>query len=343
MALISRKKPPYRIRPALRGYLERHGRLHPSRVSFEMLSRYTQTVPLYNKRGEDTLWQTVIYPEAERREIDRALVQTYADLKVSGRMQLMDHLVTDRVDICPWGNTQPLRVRIVNKINENFDYFYIKRADASRVYGLELEHLLSPERIQFFCDGDTLVEQHIAGIPGDEFIQHWLHADQLNEIRLAKEFVKFNVRCFVRLLGDMHAGNYVVDITPDFDETHYRIRAIDFDQQSHERRLRVYLPQYYRQNNEIVFVGMKCMTEKTHEQYSQEELTLIATRAASEENRLNDLLEVMSADRVAPDDHVEQLRYELSQHYRDYRFEFCSTMGELVRASLEMLPIVHAS
>jgi hypothetical protein len=35
----------------------------------------------------------------------------------------------------------------VNKINDNFDYFYIKNADASRIYGLELEHILSPNKI----------------------------------------------------------------------------------------------------------------------------------------------------------------------------------------------------
>ena len=28
-----------------------------------------------------------------------------------------------------------------DKINDNFDYFYIKNADASRIYGLELEGL----------------------------------------------------------------------------------------------------------------------------------------------------------------------------------------------------------
>ena len=36
----------------------------------------------------------------------------------------------------------------------------------------------------------------------------------------------------VRLLGDMHAGNWVVDITPDFEKLHFRMRAIDFDQQT---------------------------------------------------------------------------------------------------------------
>jgi len=43
----------------------------------------------------------------------------------------------------------------------------------------------------------------------------------LNPIRLAKEFEKFNERCFVRLLGDMHSSNFVIDVTPDFEETNF--------------------------------------------------------------------------------------------------------------------------
>lgn len=342
MALISRKKRPSPVSERLRSYLRGHGRLKALPISFESLGRYSDAITLYDKRGQDTLWQTVLYPPGLRQEIEQSLVETYATLKVSGRMQLMEHLVTDRVDICTWGNTAPFRVRILNKINENFDYFYVKRADASRIYGLELEHVLSPNRIEFLCSGDTLVEEHIAGIPGDDFIAKWLDGQHLSEIRLAKEFVKFNVRCFVRLLGDMHAGNWVVDMTPDFDETHYRIRAIDFDQQSHEGRLRVYLPQFYRQNNAIVFIGMRCMTKETFEQYRQEELTLMASRAEAERDRLSDLLDAMCGDELAPQANVRTLAAELAEHYADNRFHFCESMGDLVRASLELLPSHHA-
>ncbi len=338
MALISKKKHPFTVRDELREYLSNNGRMTPLPVEFELLSRFTETVPLYNKRGEDTLWETVLYPRTEWEEIDRSLVRTYATLKVLGNIALMDHLVTDRVDVCTWGNTAPFRVRILNTLNENFDYFYVKRADASRIYGLELEHLLSPNRIVFLVDGDTVVEEHIPGIPGDDFIANWLSDTHLDEVRLAKEFVKFNERCLIRLLGDMHSGNYVVDVTPDFDETHYRLRAIDFDQQSYEGRMKVYLPQFYRQNNPIVFLGMKCMTKTTVHQYRQEELTLIAHRARSEARRLTHLLSVMSTDRIAPPEHVKQLRGELAEHHGDHRFHFCSSMGELVQASLELLP-----
>ena len=38
----------------------------------------------------------------------------------------------------------------------------------------------------------------------------------------------------IRLLGDMRAYNYVVVPTHDFDQVVYKIRPIDFDQQSFE-------------------------------------------------------------------------------------------------------------
>jgi hypothetical protein len=41
----------------------------------------------------------------------------------------------------------------------------VKKADASRVYGLELEHLLSPNRLNFLTHGNTLIEEHIAASP----------------------------------------------------------------------------------------------------------------------------------------------------------------------------------
>src|SRR6185369_16726627 len=121
------------------------------------------------------------------------------------------------------------------------DYFYVKKADASRIYGLELEHLLSPNNIHFLVRDDTLVEEHIAGIPGDDFIADYFQRSGVNKVRICKEFVKFNERCFIRLLGDMRAYNYVIDVTLDFDEEQYRVRAIDFDQQSYEGDIKVYL------------------------------------------------------------------------------------------------------
>jgi len=228
-------------------------------------------------------------------------------------------------------------VRIVNKINDLFDYFYIKTADASRVYGLELEHLISPSKINFLVSGATLVEEHIQGIPGEDFIKFNLKDERLNEIRLAKEFVKFNERCLVRLLGDMHANNFVVEVIPDFDETHYRIRALDFDQQSYEGRRAIYMPQFFKQNNPIIKLGLKHMEPTLELQYQKEERSLIATRIKSAGIHLNALINAMVRDDIAPAENVENLKIELAHLYADDEFLDCKNMGEVVKTSLKMV------
>ena len=337
MAMISRKKRSYRVSEGLFDFLRRHGRAAELPASYSDLTRYDDSTPVYDKRGRDTLWRSVLYPSSVRKEIDRDLVRTYASLRVMGNTSLMKHLVTDRVDVCTYGNTQPFRVRILNTLNENFDYFYVKNADASRIYGLELEDLLSPNRVDFLCDGVTLIEEHISGIPGDQFIRDHLKDTRIDEVRLGKEFVKFNERCFLRLLGDMHSSNFVVHVIPDFDETMYRIRAIDFDQQSYEGRCNVYMPKYYSQNNAIIFLAIRCMTPESVSQYQEEEHTLLRHRARAEHETLGELLHVMASDDLAPPEHVTRLRQELAHHHKDDRFLACDTMGALVRASLSLL------
>jgi hypothetical protein len=165
--------------------------------------------------------------------------------------------------------------------NDNYDHFYVKQADSSRIYGLELEHLLSPNRISFFTHQQTLIEDHIPGIPGDIFISTYLHEPITNRIRFAKEFVKFNERCFVRLLGDMRSYNFVVDITPDIEDFQYRIRAIDFDQQSYEGRKNIYLPQFFKENNALVLMTLQYLNPESIAQYQAEERTMMAFRLAS--------------------------------------------------------------
>ena len=249
----------------------------------------------------------------------------------------MEHLYIDRIDLCVFGNTQPFRVRMVNRINDNFDYFYIKNADASRVYGLELEDLLSPNRISYLVHQNTLIEEHIAGIPGEKFMRLHMTDPNLNPIRLAKEFVKFNERCFVRLLGDMHSSNFVIDVTPDFEETHYRIRAIDFDQQCYESKKSIYLPQYFKENNALIQLGMDVITPESMRQYQREERALIATRVKSSHLELEDILQTMENDQLAPQSHVDQLKNELAKHYQTKDFLKCNSMGEILRKSLSLV------
>jgi hypothetical protein len=339
MALISKKKIPFKISNKLRRYLVKYGREKEIPLKYTDLLRFDNKISLYDKNNVDTLWQTVFYAQSDLIEIYENLKAIYADLKTDGDESVIKHLIVDRVDVCTYANTLPFRIRIINKVNDNYDYFYIKNADASRIYGLELEHLLSPNAISYIVHENTIVEEHIAGITGDLFMQNHLNDVNLNPIRLTKEFIKFNERCFVRLLGDMHSSNFVIIVTPDFEDFHYRIRAIDFDQQSYEASKSVYMPQYFKQNNAIIELGMKYMTPESVKQYQTEERSLMSNRMKAEKVRLHDLIESMKKDKIYLDNNLEVLKSDLAAHYDNQDFLNCLNMGDVLELSLNL---VHA-
>jgi hypothetical protein len=213
----------------------------------------------------------------------------------------------------------------------------LKQADASRVYGLELEYLLSPNRLHYLTCGDTLIEEHVVGIPGDVFIRDWLHSGRLKKIRIAKETIKFTERCFVRLLGDMRSYNFVVEMTPDIEEIQVRFRAMDFDQQSYLGRKNFYLSQYFVENRDLTLFCIKELSRESYRQYQLEEQAQIYRRMKTARLRLASFLDVMEEDTISTPDAIEQLRYELAEHYERPSFEKCRTMGAIVRESLEAL------
>jgi len=333
----SQKKKTFPVSGDLHHYLRMHNRIAQLPIQYEDLLRYDSAIPLLDLEGEDTLWETVFYPESERLELDRALTSIYALLKTDGDIGVLEHLTVARVDYCTFGNSKPFRVRIINRLNDNYDHFYVKRADANRIYGLELENLLSPNSVMYLVDEPTLIEEHIAGIPGDVFMERHLDDSTFNQIRIAKEFVKFNERCFVRLLGDMRAYNFVVDVTPDIEGSQFRMRAIDFDQQSYEGWKSFYLPQYFKENNPVIFLGIRHMEPNTVRQYQLEERSLIAGRVKAERSSFNELMAAMVKDKLSSPEKVTQLKKELTYHHKSDLFEQCRTMGEIVLTNIQLL------
>jgi len=333
---ISKKKPQFPIIPELRKYLKSYSREIRVPLSYNDLLHFHYSTPIYNKHGKDTLWETVIYDQWALKEIHHSLKVIYTMLYLDGDPDFIEHLVVDSVEFCTFGNSKPFRVRIRNLINDNYGYYYVKQADASRVYGLELEHILSPNKMNFIVDANTLIEDHIAGIPGDDFIDNYFTNSNINTIRIAKEFIKFNERCFVRLLGDMRSYNYVVDITPDFEEAQYRIRAIDFDQQSYEGKKKMYLPQFFKENWKAVRLCLKHISKETAYQYQKEERTLIAKRLRSSRYRTKDIIDLMIIDQISTPDKVYELKHELSDHFEDLSYLRCRNMGELLKKNLKV-------
>ena len=333
----SKKKVPFQVSETFKTYLKQYNRHVELPLQYADMEVYMDSFPLIDSNGNDTLWETVIYEEYMRDELYRNLCIIYALLKTDGDVQVIEHLTVDRIDFCTFGNTHPYRIRIINKLNDNYDHYYIKKIDSSRIYGLELEELLSPNHISFIFYKETLVEEHIAGIPGDDFIESHLDISSFDEIRIAKEFIKFNERCFVRLLGDMRAYNFIVDITPDIDGNQYRIRAIDFDQQSYEGRKNFYLPQFFKENNPIIDLGFKHLTPRTVKQYQLEERALITRRAKSSRSRLNQLIKCMIEDKISSGEKIDQLKTELAHHHKSDIFTECHSMGDIVLANLKLL------
>lgn len=336
------RKPSIPIADGLRRYLLRYKKERELPVTYARLRDFQEVIPLVDASGQPTLWDTVIYRADEMGALYEDLKRIYALLRVNGDFSVMQHLYVDRVDYCSFGNSTPFRVRVVNAYNDNQDYFYVKRADASRVYGLELEHLLSPNRLNYLTYGGTLIEEHIAGIPGDIFIDRWLQNRELRPIRVAKELVKFNERCFVRLLGDMRSYNFVFVVTPDFEDAQVRIRAMDFDQQSYNSRMNFYRPQFFKENLPLVTYCTKHLHAQTALQYQREEQTLMIHRAEIAAHRLGLLLEEMTCASIAPLEKVHELRTSLAEHFQRNAYLQCETMGDLVRENLTSVRLLLA-
>ena len=205
------KKPSYPINNSFLEYLERFDRISKVPVFYDDLLRFSGAINVYDKNDVDTLWIRVYYSEFERNDIDLNLKKIYSYLYSDGNLDIIKFLSVDAIDYCTFGNSKPFRVKVRNILNDNYTYFYVKKADASRVYGLELEHILSSDKINFLVYQDTLIEDHIMGIPGDVFMEeHLANRSETEKAQIAKEFVKFNERCMIRLLGDMRAYNYVI-------------------------------------------------------------------------------------------------------------------------------------
>ncbi len=331
----SRRKQLYPVSVPLREYLIRWGREVALPVSYNDLLHFHYSLPLLDKDGKDTHWETVSYDMREWQYLREGLVKIYAILKIEGNYSYNDHLDVASIDFCPFGNSRPFRIRIINKFNGNCDHYYIKQADASRIYGLELEHIISPNRMIFYTSYNTLVEQHIPGIPGDIFIKQELNKPFTNKIRLAKEFVRFNEHCFIRLLGDMRSYNFVVNVTPDIEGHHYKIQAIDFDQQCYEGRKNMYLPQFFKDNYELVKLCLTHLNKESIEQYQAEEKTLMTFRIVSSRLRMQSLMNILVKDHISTQEKIDQLKTELAEFYDQPRFLKCKTMGAVLKQQMK--------
>ena len=336
--LISKKKPFYPISIKLSKYLKNYNRWISGSIFYEDLLRFSGSVSVLDKNDNDTLWVRVFYTDNERKEIDFILKKIYTILHSDGNDSSIPFLSVDSIDYCTFGNSKPFRIKIRNILNDNFTYFYVKRTDSSRIYGLELEHMLSPYNLNFLVNNNSLIEEHISGIPGDIFIKENLDScSDLEKTQIAKEYVKFNERTMVRLLGDMRSYNYVVIPIHDFDQVIYKIRAIDFDQQCFEGSFSVYRPQFFKENFPIMEIVRKKLNRSSIVQYKIEERSIIAKRLISFNKRIDNLISIMKNQKLSLPENLEKLKIEIFNYTKDSSFKKSKSMGDLMEATFNFL------
>ena len=155
--------------------------------------------------------------------------------------------------------------------------------------------------------------------------------------QLAKEFVKFNERCMIRLLGDMRSYNYVIVPVHDFDHVVYKIRAIDFDQQCFEGKLKVYRPQFFKENLKMVELVRDRLLKSSVDQYKIEERSIVAKRIISSGNRIKQLINAAKSDKISLPENVEHLRTEIYDLTKDVNFKKSKSMGEVLSLALDFV------
>lgn len=315
---------------ALGEYLQRHGCSSGCALRYAHLLDYSHTDSLCDAAGKHTHWERVTYHPRTEASLHRELINAYCSLAPLSDSFDRPSLHVSAIDFCEYANSMPFRITLSD--GKAFsDLIYVKEADASRIYGLELERLLSDAGLSFVWQADTLVERQISGRFGDEYL---LDADHFNvgqKRSAALAFVAFNAACFARLLGDMRSYNFVYNEAPSGS---IRFRAIDFDQQCHEGFLQLYFPHFYAENRLLVDWVANLLSPEETEQEEQQMIEAMRSSAERHRRRLADLLQILSGETLSERYKLLQLRNALAQYHGDRSFEQCHSMGELLSRQL---------
>ena len=135
----------------------------------------------------------------------------------------------------------------------------------------------------------------------------------------------------------MRSYNYVIVPVHDFDHVVYRIRAIDFDQQCFEGKLKVYRPQFFKENYQMVELVRHKLLRNSVDQYKLEERSIVAKRILSSGNRIKKLRNISRTDTISTEKNIKMLREQIQELTLDPNFSKCETMGEVLDLALNFV------
>lgn len=325
------QKEVFEVSTSLQQYLNKYGRDIALPVAYNDLLHYQYTNAIKDKNGKYTHWENVVYAPNVLLQLHKKLVHTYQLLT-----QIDDNdIIIAAIDFCEFANSMPYRITVLHRHTKIMSWYYIKMADASRLYGLELEHLLTINPINFFYHKNTLIEAHIEGIPGDDFIVQLPNLTAIEKLQVAQAFILFNEQCFARLLGDMRSYNFVVIK----NNGNYTFRPIDFDQQCYEGKLALYFAHFYKENIAYFHLVHSMLTANEIEQLRQIARKNMAAQALLHTTQLTHLLQVLLPDKITDGYKIIALKTALNNYCNTLAFTPCKTMGAILQQLLTQLTI----
>ena len=128
----------------------------------------------------------------------------------------------------------------------------------------------------------------------------------------------------------MRAYNYVVEMTPDFEQNQYRVRELSILTSNPTRGEDPFIClNFFKNNLPVVNLCTGLINRETSRQYQREERTLIRRRFNFSPSRIKKLRSSMCEDRISSDEKVKRLSTELGRLHKDQRFTECMSMGEI--------------
>jgi hypothetical protein len=326
------QKEVFEVSKGLQQYLKKYHRDIELPIAYNDLLNYQYTNAIKDENGKHTHWENVVYAADVLKTLHKKLLSTFQLLT----LQQANNFVISAIDFCEFANSMPYRITVLCKQTKVLSWFYIKMADASRLFGLELEYLFSTNTINFLYHKNTLVETHIDGIPGDDFIVRVVNMQLAEKIAVAKAFIEFNEHCFARLLGDMRSYNFVV--LNNTDGT-YTFKPIDFDQQCYEGNLALYFAQFYKENYQYFQLVTEVLNNQLIEQHRQLARKNMAEQAKYKQLQIVHILEVLLPEQITDGYKIIQLKNGLNAYFKIDEFTDCKTMGNILIQLLQQLQI----
>lgn len=326
------QKEVFEVSNGLQQYLKKYNRDIELPITYKDLLYYQYTNAIKDKNGKHTHWENVVYAAEMLPQLYKKLLLTYQLLTKFDS----NNFTVAAIDFCEFANSMPYRITVVHKQTKLASWFYIKMADASRLYGLELEYLLTTNIINFFYHQNTLVETHIDGIAGDDFLLQLPSCSLVEKKQIAQAFILFNEQCFARLLGDMRSYNFVV-----LNNTNgtYTFKPIDFDQQCYEGKLALYFAQFYKENNIYIQLVNEVLTTQQIEYFRQIARGNMAIQANTNANQLTNLLTVLLPEQITDGYKIIALKTALNAYFNTHVFTSCKTMGAILQQLLQQLNV----